>query len=149
MSELSTGGAGGHGPLQHHFRDLAQQKAAASLGMWVFIAQEVLFFGGLFTTYAVYRHSYPEAFAAGSHHLSWQVGFFNTLVLIGSSLTMAMGVYSAVLGPRAGPPTKPSRRPRVAGVTVEVLPPSGACPRRPPDGSAVARGMEGHPARTQ
>jgi cytochrome c oxidase subunit 3 len=98
LSELSAGGAGGHGPLQHHFRDLAQQKAAASLGMWVFIAQEVLFFGGLFTAYAVYRHAYPEAFAAGSHHLSWRVGFFNTLVLIGSSLTMAMGVYSAAKG---------------------------------------------------
>jgi cytochrome c oxidase subunit 3 len=98
LSELSHGGAADHGPLQHHFRDLAQQKAASSLGMWVFIAQEVLFFGGLFTTYTVYRHAYPEAFAAGSHHLSWQVGFFNTLVLIGSSLTMAMGVYSAAKG---------------------------------------------------
>jgi cytochrome c oxidase subunit 3 len=96
LSDLSP--AGDHGPLQHHFRDLAQQKAAASLGMWVFIAQEVLFFGGLFAAYAVYRHAYPEAFAAGSHHLSWQVGFFNTLVLIGSSLTMAMGVYSAAMG---------------------------------------------------
>lgn len=98
MSELATGGSGAHGALQHHFRDLAQQKAASTLGMWVFIAQEVLFFGGLFTTYAVYRHAYPEAFAAGSHHLSWRVGFFNTLVLIGSSLTMAMGVYSAARG---------------------------------------------------
>lgn len=98
MSELATGRTGGHGALQHHFRDLAQQKAAASLGMWVFIAQEVLFFGGLFTTYAVYRMKYPEAFAAGSHHLSWRIGFFNTLVLIGSSLTMAMGVHSAALG---------------------------------------------------
>jgi cytochrome c oxidase subunit 3 len=98
LSELATGGTGDHGALQHHFRDLAQQKAASSLGMWVFIAQEVLFFGGLFTAYAVYRHAYPEAFSAGSHHLSWRVGFFNTLVLIGSSLTMAMGVYSAAKG---------------------------------------------------
>jgi len=98
LSELAHGGAGDHGPLQHHFRDLAQQKAASSLGMWVFIAQEVLFFGGLFTAYTVYRHAYPEAFTAGSHHLSWQVGFFNTLVLIASSLTMAMGVYSAAKG---------------------------------------------------
>jgi cytochrome c oxidase subunit 3 len=90
--------AGSHDPLAHHFGDLIQQKRAATLGMWVFIAQEVLFFGGLFAAYTVYRHAYPEAFAAGSGHLSWQVGFFNTLVLIASSLTMAMGVYSAAKG---------------------------------------------------
>ena len=86
------------GPLAHHFANLRQQKAAATLGMWVFIAQEVLFFGGLFATYTVYRIKYPEAFAAGSEHLSWKIGFFNTLVLIASSLTMAMGVHSAALG---------------------------------------------------
>lgn len=97
MSELA-GRAGQHPALQHHFRDLDQQKAASSLGMWVFIAQEVLFFGGLFTAYVVYRMKYPDAFVAGSHHLSWEVGFFNTLVLIGSSLTMAMAVYSAAVG---------------------------------------------------
>ena len=62
------------GPLQHHFADLEQQKEAAHLGMWVFIAQEVLFFGGLFATYVVYRGMYPEAFADGSHHLSWKLG---------------------------------------------------------------------------
>ncbi|MEE8146858.1 MAG: cytochrome c oxidase subunit 3 family protein [Longimicrobiales bacterium] len=98
MSELAAGGGGHHQALQHHFRDLEQQKAASSLGMWVFIAQEVLFFGGLFATYTVYRMKYPEAFVAGSHHLSWKVGFFNTLVLIASSLTMAMAVYSAAIG---------------------------------------------------
>jgi cytochrome c oxidase subunit 3 len=94
---LSSGHAG---PLAHHFRDLHQQKEAASLGMWVFIAQEILFFGGLFATYAIYRHLYYEAFAAGSHHLSWKLGFVNTLVLIGSSFTMAMGVHSAAVGRR-------------------------------------------------
>jgi cytochrome c oxidase subunit 3 len=66
--------------------------------MWVFIAQEILFFGGLFATYTVYRMKYPEAFRAGSHHLAWQIGFLNTLVLIASSLTMAMGVHSAAIG---------------------------------------------------
>jgi len=96
LSEVAAGGP--HEALQHHFADLEQQRTASSLGMWVFIAQEVLFFGGLFATYAVYRMQYPEAFSAGSHHLSWRVGFFNTLVLIGSSLTMAMGVYWAGLG---------------------------------------------------
>jgi len=88
------------GPLAHHFRDLDQQKEAASLGMWVFIAQEILFFGGLFGTYAIYRHLYYDAFSAGSHHLSWKLGFYNTLVLIGSSFTMAMGVHSAATGRR-------------------------------------------------
>ena len=98
MSETAAGAGSGHAALQHHFVDLEQQKEASALGMWVFIAQEVLFFGGLFAAYAVYRHQYPDAFAAGSHHLSWKIGFFNTLVLIGSSFTMAMAVYSAATG---------------------------------------------------
>jgi len=96
LSEMAA--PGHHEALQHHFSDLEQQRNAASLGMWVFIAQEVLFFGGLFAAYAVYRMKYPEAFSAGSHHLSWKIGFANTLVLIGSSFTMAMGVYFAALG---------------------------------------------------
>ncbi|HUL79172.1 MAG TPA: cytochrome c oxidase subunit 3 family protein [Vicinamibacteria bacterium] len=87
-----------HPALRHHFSTLEQQREASSLGMWVFIAQEVLFFGGLFVAYAVYRHQYPVAFSAGSHHLSWRIGFANTLVLIGSSLTMAMAVHSAAVG---------------------------------------------------
>jgi cytochrome c oxidase subunit III len=87
-----------HAALQHHFTSLEQQREASTLGMWVFIAQEILFFGGLFGAYTVYRTLYPDAFSAGSHHLSWKIGFFNTLVLIGSSLTMAMGVYSAAIG---------------------------------------------------
>ncbi len=88
-----------HPALQHHFVDL-QQQDAASFGMWVFIAQEILFFGGLFAAYAIYRHAYPEAFALGSHHLNRLIGTANTLVLIGSSLTMAMAVYSAAVGKR-------------------------------------------------
>jgi cytochrome c oxidase subunit 3 len=104
LSELVAGGGPGHPghheALQHHFADLGQQKEAATLGMWVFIAQEVLFFGGLFAAYTVYRGLYPGAFSAGSHHLSWKVGFFNTLVLIASSLTMAMAVHSAAVGRR-------------------------------------------------
>jgi cytochrome c oxidase subunit 3 len=87
--------------LQHQFSSLEQQREAATLGMWVFIAQEVLFFGGLFAAYAIYRSQYPAAFAAGSHHLSWKIGFANTLVLIGSSFTMAMAVYSAAVGKKS------------------------------------------------
>jgi cytochrome c oxidase subunit 3 len=100
VSEVAHGGEG-HVALQHHFTSLEQQREASSLGMWVFIAQEVLFFGGLFAAYTVYRTQYPAAFSAGSHHLNWKVGFFNTLVLIGSSLTMALAVYSAAIGRKA------------------------------------------------
>jgi cytochrome c oxidase subunit 3 len=93
----------GHGPgaeLQHQFADPRQQRDASTFGMWVFIAQEVLFFGGLFAAYTVYRSQYPAAFAAGSHHLSWKIGFANTLVLIASSFTMALAVHAAALGKR-------------------------------------------------
>jgi cytochrome c oxidase subunit 3 len=90
-----------HAPaLQHHFESLEQQKASSTLGMWVFIAQEVLFFGGLFTTYTVYRVKYPEVFAAASHHLNVTLGAANTAVLICSSLTMALAVHAAALGRR-------------------------------------------------
>jgi cytochrome c oxidase subunit 3 len=89
-----------HAALQHQFADLHQQQDASTFGMWVFIAQEVLFFGGLFAAYTVYRSQYSTAFAAGSHHLSWKIGFANTLVLIASSLTMAMAVHSAAVGAR-------------------------------------------------
>jgi cytochrome c oxidase subunit 3 len=89
-----------HPALRHHFESLAQQKETAGLGMWVFIAQEIMFFGGLFTVYAVYRNLYPEAWAAASHHLDYTLGAINTAVLICSSLTMAMAVHAAALGKR-------------------------------------------------
>ena len=81
--------------LAHQFDDLEQQTEAASLGMWAFLITEILFFGGLFAGYAVYRSSYPEAFADGSHHLDILLGTINTAVLIGSSLTMALAVHAA------------------------------------------------------
>jgi cytochrome c oxidase subunit 3 len=68
--------------------------------MWVFIAQEVMFFGGLFLAYAVYRARFPLAFAAGSHHLDVPLGAANTVVLICSSLTMALAVHAAAQGKR-------------------------------------------------
>jgi len=92
--------ASAHPRLQHHFDTLGQQKSAASLGMWVFIAQEIMFFGGLFLTYAIYRALYGHVFAEASSHLDWKLGAFNTAVLIGSSLTMAMAVHAAALGHR-------------------------------------------------
>ena len=84
-----------HPFLQHHFEDLGQQHEASTLGMWFFVAQEILFFGGLFAAYFVYREMYPEAWKAGSHHQMWKVGAANTIVLIGSSLTMALAVWGA------------------------------------------------------
>ncbi|MBX3275101.1 MAG: cytochrome c oxidase subunit 3 family protein [Sandaracinaceae bacterium] len=86
--------------LQHHFEEPVQQFEAAKLGMWLFLAQEVLFFSGLFVAYGVYRVAYPEAFAAGSAQLDWKIGFFNTCVLLFSSFTAAMAVRAAQLGRR-------------------------------------------------
>jgi cytochrome c oxidase subunit 3 len=71
----------------------AQHNESNILGMWLFIAQEIMFFGGLFTAYAVYRMKYPDAWAAGAEHLNVPLGALNTVVLLVSSLTMAMSVY--------------------------------------------------------
>ena len=84
-----------HPALAHHFDNLAQQGEASTLGMWVFLVTEVLFFGGLFLVYLVYRSIYPEAFIAGSHELDVMLGTINTAVLITSSLTMALAVHGA------------------------------------------------------
>jgi cytochrome c oxidase subunit 3 len=85
----------------HHFGDLDQQREAATLGMWVFLATEVLFFGGLFAAYLVYRIWYPQTFGEASRQLDLTLGAINTAILITSSLTMAMGVRAAALGRRA------------------------------------------------
>lgn len=86
--------------LAHQFDDLDQQFEASQLGMWAFLVTEILFFGGLFLGYAVYRSQYPEAFAAASQLLDWKLGMFNTAVLIGSSFTMAQAVHAAQIGKR-------------------------------------------------
>ena len=88
--------------LQHHFTDFKQQKEAVVLGMWSFLVQEVMFFGGLFATYTVFRSQYPQAFHDGATHLNAVLGGVNTIVLICSSLTMAMAVHSAREGKRGG-----------------------------------------------
>ncbi len=93
MSEAS-------GALAHQFDDMVQQNETASLGMWVFLATEIMFFGGLFVSYTVYRFLFPVAWTAGSHITELPLGATNTVVLICSSLTMAMGVYSAQRGKR-------------------------------------------------
>lgn len=87
--------------VAHHFDDAEQQRDAATLGMWVFIAQEVMFFGGALTAYIFYRSWYPEAFAHASRELDVRLGTVNTAVLIASSLTMALAVHGAQIGRRA------------------------------------------------
>ncbi|MCC7237011.1 MAG: cytochrome c oxidase subunit 3 family protein [Bryobacterales bacterium] len=88
--------------FQHQYEDLQQQYSSTTFGMWVFLVQEILFFGSLFCAYAVYRSMYPEAYSAASHHLNVALGTFNTVVLIGSSLTMALAVRCAQLGRNKG-----------------------------------------------
>jgi cytochrome c oxidase subunit 3 len=86
--------------LEEHFENLDQQHTAASLGMWVFLATEVMFFGTLFTGLGIYRGLYPEAFDAASSRLNWLIGGINTVVLLVSSLTMVLAVHHARHGER-------------------------------------------------
>ncbi len=83
--------------LSHQFDDVEQQSQASTLGMWVFLATEVMFFGGLLTAFAVYRTTAPEAVALASRHLNVWLGCANTVVLLTSSLTMALAVRAAQL----------------------------------------------------
>jgi cytochrome c oxidase subunit III len=86
--------------LVHHFATPEQQRDASSLGMWVFLGTEIMFFGGMFLAYLVYRLQYYNEFAVGSQSLSIYYGTINTMVLICSSLTVAMGVRAAQMGKR-------------------------------------------------
>ncbi len=83
--------------LKHYFVDSDQQFDSAKMGMWVFLVTEILFFGGLFAAYIVYRSWYPELFLMASTELDVFWGTVNTAVLIGSSLTVAMAIRSAQL----------------------------------------------------
>lgn len=90
------------GPVAHQFDDADQQHEAAILGMWSFLATEVLFFGGLFTAYVVYRTMHSVQFTLASHHMNVPLGALNTAVLLVSSLLVALAVREAQLGhPRA------------------------------------------------
>lgn len=83
-----------HTALADHFADLSQQQEAGALGMWIFLATEVLFFGTLFLGLNIFRHFYPEAFEAASTRLNWVIGGSNTLVLLVSSLTIALALHA-------------------------------------------------------
>jgi cytochrome c oxidase subunit 3 len=80
---------------KHHFETAEQQREAASFGMWLFLLTEIMFFGGLFFAYLLYRNWYYDAFVSASNSISMPLGLINTIVLISSSFTMAMGVWSA------------------------------------------------------
>jgi len=83
--------------VDHHFENPDQQYQSAKLGMWVFLATEILFFGGLFVAYSVYRANHPEIFIFGHHFLDKNLGALNTVILICSSLTAAWAVRAAQL----------------------------------------------------
>jgi len=87
-------------PVAVQFDDAEQQRESATIGMWVFLATEVMFFGGMFLGYAVYRSSYPMAFGEASRRLDIVLGTLNTAILLTSSLTMAMAVHAAHQGKR-------------------------------------------------
>jgi cytochrome c oxidase subunit III len=86
------------GELFGQFETMEQQRESASLGMWVFLATEVLFFGGMFMTYTLNRSTYPGIFGEASRSINLKLGAINTVVLIGSSLTMAMAVWASQVG---------------------------------------------------
>src|SRR5258708_30218365 len=80
---------------QHHFVTAEQQFDTSKLGMWLFLATEVLMFGGLFAGYILMQNNYPEAWVAGHHHLDRVMGAVNTIFLLCSSFSMVMAVHSA------------------------------------------------------
>ena len=86
-----------HAAVAHQFDSMEQQVEAVTLGMWIFLISEVLLFGGLFTAYTYFRVAYPQAFATASGHNNVIIGTVNTVVLIVSSLTMALAVAVTVV----------------------------------------------------
>ena len=83
------------GTVAHQFDDFTQQHEASTLGMWTFLITEVMFFGGMFLGYMIYRASYPQEFAHASNHMDIILGTINTAVLIASSLTVVLSVHAA------------------------------------------------------
>jgi cytochrome c oxidase subunit 3 len=84
--------------LEEQYASLDQQNDTAALGMWLFLATEIMFFGTLFTALVVYHVLYPAAFELASSRLNWQIGTINTFVLLLSSLMMALAVYCVRVG---------------------------------------------------
>ncbi len=84
--------------LREQFDTAEQQKDASTLGMWIFLITEIMFFGGMFLAYTIYRSTYPEVFAVCSSSLNVYIGAANTVVLLCSSFTMVLAVRAAQLG---------------------------------------------------
>src|SRR6202023_1535164 len=82
-------------PHRHHFETQEQQREAGTFGMWLFLLTEIMFFGGLFFAYLLYRNWYNPAFVAASNQLSIKLGAANTAILISSGFFMALGVWAA------------------------------------------------------
>ena len=95
MSSQSHGHAAEHAFRQHHFVNAEQQFDTSKLGMWLFLATEILMFGGLFVGFGLMQANYPEAWVAGHHHLDRIIGSVNTVFLLCSSFTMVMAVHAS------------------------------------------------------
>ena len=112
QSNESSAAHAEHSPyLAHHFVRKTQQDSAIKLGMWVFLVQEILFFGGLFMAYIAMRFLYPEVWSSAYHELNTLAGAFNTVVLLSSSLTMALAVRAAQTNDKA-------KTVRMLGITI-------------------------------
>ncbi len=88
--------------LQHHFVTSDQQFDASKMGMWLFLITEILLFSGMFVTYTVFRVWHPEVFEHSAELLDWRLGGLNTLVLLASSFTVALGIHFVQVGNRKG-----------------------------------------------
>ncbi len=95
MAHTEAGSVDHPAHLQHHFVSSDQQFDAAKMGMWLFLVTEILLFSGMFVAYTVFRVWYPEVFAHSAELLDWRLGGLNTIVLLGSSFTVALGVHYA------------------------------------------------------
>lgn len=88
----------GHADHAHHFDSAEHEYETSKQGIWLFLATEILMFGGLFVGYAIFHHIFPEIFKLGSKFTDWKMGAANTVVLLTSSLTMALGIYYIQVG---------------------------------------------------
>jgi cytochrome c oxidase subunit 3 len=100
QAPVAHAGHGPHGTHAHHFDNWEQQRGAERLGMWMFLATEVLFFGGVMAAYTVYRLWFPVEFEAGSSRLNVLIAGINSVLLLTSSLTITLAIYAAKAGRR-------------------------------------------------